>query len=428
MAARILRGPISDLSARVKVPPSKSVTNRALVAAAVVGGGEVRNPLDCEDTRVLADALAAAGWDLTWIDSIRVGRREVPDDVPQLWLGNSGTGARLMLGLLAASPGRARLDGTERLRQRPMQPLFDAIDGLGGRVTSRDGRLPAEIEGVLLNGGRVAIRPEVSSQFVSSLLLAAPLMRSDLELEVLGELPSRPYVDLTVDVMQEFGIDVHRSTDSRRLQVAHGTGRTATVEVEGDWSAAAFMAAAVAVAGGEVTVHPLSATSRQGDRMIVDILQAAGVDVEVVEEGIRFRGPAHEPFIADLSDTPDLFPALVVVSAAVPPGSRLTGLAHLEHKESDRLSVMIENLERLGCQFEHGRDQVRVVGSMIRASHLVRTATAADDHRIAMAMAVAALAAGPIELDDSGCVVKSFPGFWDAWDRILGATAEGHPP
>jgi 3-phosphoshikimate 1-carboxyvinyltransferase len=410
------------------VPPSKSVTNRALVAAAVVGGGEIRNPLDCEDTRFLADALTAAGWDVTWTDSIRVGGRAVPEDTPELWLGNSGTGARLMLGLLAASPGRVLLDGTERLRQRPMQPLFAAIGDLGGRVTSNDGRLPAEIEGVLLNGGSVTIRPEVSSQFVSSLLLAAPLMRSDLNLEVLGELPSRPYVDLTVDVLLEFGVDVRQSPGSRQLQVARGTGQPATVEVEGDWSAAAFMAAAAAVAGGEVTVRPLSPGSRQGDRAIVDIMDGAGVETEVDGKVVTFRGPARQPIFADLTDTPDLFPALSVVAAIVPVGSRLTGLAHLKHKESDRLSVMIENLERLGCRFERAENEVRVVRPLTRTTDLVRIATAADDHRIAMAMAVAALAAGPIELDDATCVVKSFPGFWEQWDRVLGAPSKAKPP
>jgi 3-phosphoshikimate 1-carboxyvinyltransferase len=309
-----------------------------------------------------------------------------------------------------------------------MQPLFDAIEVLGGRVVSRDGRLPAEIEGVLLKGGRVAIRPEVSSQFVSSLLFAAPLMRSDLDLEVVGELPSQPYVDLTVDVLLDFGVDVRQSPGSRQLQVACGTGQPATVEVEGDWSAAAFMAAAAAVAGGEVTVDPLSAISRQGDRVIVDIMRDAGVETEFDGKGFAFRGPARQSVIADLTDTPDLFPALAVVAATLPPGSRLTGLAHLKHKESDRLSVMIDNLERLGCEFERGENEVRVTRPLARADHGVRTATAADDHRIAMAMAVAALAAGPIELDDPACVVKSFPGFWQSWDTLLGHQDEGSPP
>jgi 3-phosphoshikimate 1-carboxyvinyltransferase len=428
VAAKILRGPISGLSACVAVPPSKSLTNRALVAAAVAGGGEIRNPLDCEDTRLLAQALRAAGWEVAWTESITVGPRKVPDGVPRLWLGNSGTGARLLLGLLAASPGRVVLDGTERLRQRPMQPLLDAVGRLGGRVSSSDGCLPVEIEGALLDGGRVSIRPEVSSQFVSSLLLAAPLMRLGIDLEVVGELPSRPYVDLTVDVLLEFGVEVHLNADSRRVHVAPGAARHATVVVEGDWSAAAFMAAAAAVGGGEVAVHPLSATSRQGDRAVVRILMRSGVDAVVEKTGFRFRGPARGPVTADLTDTPDLFPALAVVAATRPPGSRLTGLSHLKHKESDRLSVMIDNLERLGCRFGWEGSVVRVSRGLQRAENLVRSVTAADDHRIAMAMAVAALAAGPLELDDPTCVVKSFPGFWETWESLLPRGDEGRPP
>jgi 3-phosphoshikimate 1-carboxyvinyltransferase len=427
VVAKLLPGPIADLSAQVELPTSKSVTNRALVTAAVVGGGEIRNPLDCEDTRLLADALGAAGWDVAWAESIRVGRRAPPDGVPRLWLGNSGTGARLLLGLLAATPGRVLLDGTERLRERPMQPLFDAVERLGGQVTGRDGRLPARIERVLLNGGRVAIRPEVSSQFVSSLLVAAPLMRSDLELDVLGALPSRPYIELTVDVLREFGVDVRHSDDCRCLKVTRGTGAPTTIAVEGDWSAAAFMAAAAAVAGGEVTVYPLSVDSRQGDKAILEVMKQAGVDIEIDGQRVSFRGPARAPIVADLSNTPDLFPALSVLSATLPPGSRLTGLENLKHKESDRLSVMIDNLERLGCRFERRNDEVRVMKPLIRAEQPVRAASAADDHRIAMAMAVAALAAGPIELDDSTCVVKSFPGFWGAWERMTGVSDSGHP-
>ncbi len=422
-----LPGPCSRPSGTVDVPGSKSLTNRALVAAAMAGGGRVDGPLDCEDTRFLAGALSDAGWRVAWEEGIRVGPRTPPAGIPVLQLGNSGTGARLLLGLLAASPGSATVDGSPRLRQRPMGPLLEALERLGARLERAGPRLPVTVHGRELDGGAVRIRPEVSSQFVSSLLLAAPLMRNGLDLEVVGELPSGPYVDLTADVMAAFGVRVEGSPDRTLLRVPAGTARPATLSVEGDWSAAAFFAAAAAVAGGSVTVRPLSPASRQGDRRICDVLRSAGMTVAARGDGVTFEGPARARFVADLTDAPDMFPALAVVAAALP-GSELTGLDHLRHKESDRLAVMVDNLDRLGCGPE-------VCGPTFRVRHRLGVqggtdlaVTAADDHRVAMAMAVAALVAGPLLLDEPDCVAKSFPDFWGRWNALIGGTCGSGGP
>jgi 3-phosphoshikimate 1-carboxyvinyltransferase len=377
----------------------------------------------------LAEALSIAGWQVEWGRDIEIGTRREVDGVATVDLGNSGTGARLVIGLLAATPGRFVVDGTPRLRERPMRPLLDALEDLGARVESSDGGLPVFVQGSLMQGGRVEIRPEVSSQFVSSLLLAGTLMTGGLDLLVEGELPSRPYVDLTLDVMSCFGAEVEHTIGSQCWRVPAGSGRPHEISVEGDWSAAAFLGAAAAVAGGKVDVGPLQSTSHQGDRAICAILQEAGVEVTMGSDRVVFVGPAGRSFRADLRDTPDLFPALAVVATAVPPGTELTGLEHLRHKESDRFSVMVSNLERLGCEFQVGEDSCKVVRSLEKASSPPPNVTAANDHRIAMAMAVAALAAGPLRLDTPDCVAKSFPGFWGVWDSLLAQTGEGshHP-
>lgn len=428
MTPMILPGPYSDLSARIDIPSSKSLTNRALVAAASAGGGEILNPLDCEDTRLLAQALHDAGWVIDWTDRIRVRERRTVAPDTTVYLGNSGTGARLILGLLAATPGRVVVDGSPRLRQRPMQPLLEALRNLGASVEARGGGLPVLVEGTLMKGGRCTIRPQVSSQFVSSLLMAGPLMQNGLDLEAEGEIPSRPYVDLTVDMLKEFGVTVDESRNGRRWRTPGGGARAASVRIEGDWSAAAFVAAAAGVAGGTVAGSPLSIHSRQGDRAVVEILSKAGMDIRVAGDAVEFNGPAVTAFRADLRDTPDLFPALVVVAGTLQAGTELTGLDHLKHKESDRLSVMIANLERLGCAFDTRGSSLRVTRGLDRGSELVPEVTAADDHRIAMAMAVAALAAGPVELDDPDCVAKSFPDFWRTWHRLLGQSEGGAQP
>lgn len=419
MTPRILPGPVGPLAAVVRVPTSKSLTNRALVAAAVAGGGRVEGPLDCEDTRLLARALEKAGWPVVWGDAVEVGPRRVPSGIVTVNLGNSGTGARLLLALLAAVPGRFVVDGTPRLRERPMAPLLEALGRLGAAVEATAGSLPVRVDGRRLRGGRVEVRPEVSSQFASGLLLAAPLMEEGLELELLGPVPSRPYLDLTREVLERFGAGVSSDPAGRVWTVAPGPLRPATERVEGDWSAAAFFLAAAAVAGGSVEVAPVDASSRQGDRRVSDILSECGVEITAGPGKVSARGPALRPVVADLEATPDLFPALAVVAATAPPGSRLEGLQHLRHKESHRLEVMVDNLRRLGAVLDEDGVALRVVEPARGSRGGAVEVGAAGDHRIAMAMAVAALRLGPLALDDGDCVQKSFPGFWAEWERLL---------
>ncbi len=418
MRANLLPGPRTGLHGSVELPPSKSLTNRALIAAAAAGGGVIVSPLDCDDTQVLAAALAAAGWPVLWRDDIEIGARAVPGERVRLDLADSGTGARLILGLLAASPGHSVVDGSARLRQRPMAPLVETLIGLGAGLHSETDGLPIEIDGIELDGGGATIRPEVSSQFVSSLVLAAPLMARGLDLEVVGPLPSAPYLDLTEDVLRAFGGELEVTNDRRRWRVAPVPLQETDYHVEGDWSAAAFVLAAVAVAGGDVVVHPLDPSSRQGDRALLAILEKAGLRTSWDGDRLRVSGPARLPIEADLTDTPDLFPALAVVAAAAEADSRLEGLDNLRHKESDRLTVMVENLRRVGAEISiEGSRAIfeRSIGGKFEQPPRV---TAGGDHRIAMAMAVAALAAGPLELDDADCVSKSFPGFWRIWEDL----------
>jgi 3-phosphoshikimate 1-carboxyvinyltransferase len=300
-----------------------------------------------------------------------------------------------------------------------MGPLVEALRALGARIHATDGGLPIRVDGGILEGCRVAIRPEVSSQFVSSLLLAGPLMRRDLILAVEGPMPSAPYLDLTEDVLRHFGASVDVSPDRRDWRVKASPLEFTNYEVEADWSAAAFVFAAVGVAGGAVTINRLPLESRQGDRAVAKILAQGGLQISRAGEGLRLTGAVSAPFRADLKDTPDLFPALSVVAAAAPPGSHLSGLDHLKHKESDRLSTMVDNLRRLGAEITVERSGFTVERTLPRARAERPVATSANDHRIAMAMAVAALVVGEIRLDDGDCVEKSFPGFWSMWQALL---------
>jgi 3-phosphoshikimate 1-carboxyvinyltransferase len=410
---------MKGIDVRVDLPGSKSLTNRALIASAAAGGGRIVAPSDCDDTRVLSTALAAAGWNVSWEHDIEIGRRAVPGERIALHLGDSGTGVRLVLGLLAASPGRSVVDGSARLRDRPLAPLLHTLFDLGARLECTHDRLPVGIDGTVLEGGRASIRPEVSSQFVSSILLAAPLMRRGIELEVVGDLPSAPYLDLTTAVLRAFGADIAVDDARRRWRVAPGSLRPTDFSVEADWSAAAFFICGAALAGGTVDIGPLDALSLQGDREILPMLVEAGLRVGWNDDRLLVRGPITAPITADLTNCPDLFPALVAVAACVPPGSRFSGLDHLVHKESDRLGVMVENLGRLGAECVIEGDRLEVRHGLETRVGAPRDVTAAGDHRIAMAMAVAALGAGPLHLDDGECASKSFPAFWEDWHRLI---------
>lgn len=419
--AKILFPPVRCVHARVGVPTSKSVTNRALIVAAAAGGGTILSALDCDDTRLLARALSQCGWEVEWSgDTVRVGGRAVPSARMDVNLGNSGTGSRLLLGLLAATAGTTVVDGTVRLRERPMGPLLSALERLGADLeASLGGRFPVLVRGRTLPGGSLRLAPGPSSQFVSALLVAAPLMTKGLSLELEGPVPSRPYLALTREVLETFGAAVEADAELRCWQVSAGSLRPDELRVEGDWSAAAFFLVAAAVTGGTVDVDGLDLESSQGDRKIAEILGRAGAKVEAEAGRVRCRGPLSGPITADLTDTPDLFPPLAVAAAVAGRESRLTGLENLRHKESDRLSIMAGNLRRLGAGVVADRTSL-VVSTPVAGQDSPVEVTAAGDHRVAMAMAVAALAAGPVCLDDADCVAKSFPDFWDEWEKVTG--------
>jgi 3-phosphoshikimate 1-carboxyvinyltransferase len=325
-------------------------------------------------------------------------------------------------------PGISVIDGSERLRQRPMQPLVEALAALGANIEAAPGgALPIRVIGRRLRGGKATLEPRTSSQFVTSLVMAAPLMEKGLDLSLVGRIPSRPYLDLTESVMRDFGADFSRDNSGRRWRVNPGDLEQRSYCVEGDWSAAAFFLAAVAVAGGSVAITSLNEQSGQGDRIMCDILQRAGMEFSFVGETLIAKGPVTAKIEADLSDSPDLFPALAVVAASAPAGSKLTGLECLRHKESDRLAVMVQNLEKLGVGCEASLKDFVVFRPLERFDPKT-VLTAASDHRIAMAMAVAALKAGSFRIDDAECVEKSFPSFWLQWEKVISSACQNSSP
>lgn len=415
----------------IRVPPSKSLTQRALLAAALAGdGASVHGALDAEDPRLLFEALRQVGFQLAWRGGTISARGRRSVRAAELALGNNGTGARLLLAQLAALPGRWRLDGTPRLRQRPMAPLVLALRRLGGEIAATSSEalqapavpaadaLPLLVHGHSLPGGDVTLDATISSQFVSALLMLGAVLPDGLEIRLGATPPSRPYLDLTVEVLGAFGAAVESRNGGRRWRVRGGSLKPAAYTVEGDWSAAAFPLAAAAVAGGEVEVVGVRADSRQGDAAVLRLLAQAGCATWTGRDRVGLRGPAQRPLAADLRDTPDLFPALAVVVAVA--GGRLTGLAGLAAKESDRVAVMAERLARLGFGITSGPDFLHSSGGRTPERGATPVFDPAGDHRIAMALAVAACALPGVRIANPGCVAKSWPAFWTAWRGITG--------
>lgn len=420
----VMRVPLSRGGVRgsLTVPPSKSLTQRAIVAAAGAGRpARVERPLDAEDSRLLHRALAGAGYRLRWEDDEIVSDGFGPRNGGTLQMGNNGTGTRFLIAQLAVTPGRWTVDGVERLRQRPAADLVAALAALGARIEAGpDGGLPVTVEGRTLGGGEVTLDPSSSSQFVSALLLLGARLPNGLTVHLSAVPPSRPYLDLTTEVLGAFGSRVVWADDRSRCAVEGGRLRPVRYRVEGDWSAAAFPLAAVAVAGGDVELPGLRPDSSQGDAVVLDVLERAGCIVERGPRSVAVSGPAGAPVTADLRDAPDLFPALAVVAAVH--GGQLDGLAGLVHKESDRLSVMARHLGSLGFEVERSADRFVATG---RRTDLPAPPPLwpASDHRIAMALAVAGTVIPGLAVLDPACVAKSWPSFWSDWNGLIAGAA-----
>jgi 3-phosphoshikimate 1-carboxyvinyltransferase len=402
---------------RVEVPPSKSVTHRQLALALLSRRPVlVRRPLRAEDTDLFLGVLRRLGW--------RV--EELPGAVrllPPLQLpaeatfdcGAAGTLLRLLVALAAALPGRWTLDGTPRLRERPVGPLAAALAQLGVRVTwrGRAGYPPLTVHGGTLGGGTATVDAGESSQYLSGLLLAALAAPAPTTLEV-SALTSAPYVEVTLDLVRQWGGRVERQAGAYRVEP--GLVPRSEVGVEGDWSAAAYPAAAAVLTGGDVTLAGLRRGSAQGDRAFADLLAAMGARIGWEGDELRVSaGPALRAIDADLSAMPDQVPTLAALGPFARGTTRIHGVPHLRLKESDRLAAMARELQRVGAAVEEDAAELRLRGVWAAAAPPAAPVVVDSwgDHRIAMAMALVGLRRPGVEVSAPEVVRKSYPRFWE---------------
>jgi len=409
--------------ARVAVPGSKSITNRALLLAALADGrSELRGALDSDDTRVFADCLARLGIDVAHDAALARVTIDghggtVPAGDADLFVGNAGTAARFVTAFVALGGGTYRFDGVAAMRIRPIGDLLDALNAQGARITfgAASGRFPFALRAHGLTGGALAIDARQTSQQISALLLVAPYARDGMTLELTGDVVSAPYIAMTCAMMAQWGVTVDRASD-RLLRVPAG-GRYAarTYPIESDASSASYFFAAAAATGGRVGVRDMSLRSLQGDARFVGVLERMGATVSEENETLYVQGPPRLRGIdVDMNDISDTAPTLAAIASRAAGPVRIRGVEHMRWKETDRIEAMATELRRMGARLDVARD-----GLTIYPSALQRAAVATyDDHRMAMALAVAGLANAGADIRDPGCVSKTFPTFWTVLDDL----------
>ena len=390
----------------IQFPASKSESNRALTIAAYGGfAPDIQNLSESNDTQLLKRIFED------------LGKSETVD------VQDCGTAARFMLTFLACHEGHWLLTGTERMQQRPMQDLIVALRDFGADIqcVEKDGFLPVMIGGKPLCGGKVAVDVTRSSQFASSLLLAAPMWPNGLELELKGELNSMPYIDMTINMMRHFGAEVERK--ERKVVVEPKPYRPTPFIVEPDWSAASYWYEIAALSDEcDILLKDLSLQSLQGDAMMVKMAEQLGVLTITEKAGLRLKKIpfASENLFFNFSDSPDLFPAVVAACAGLELEAHFAGVKNLSSKESDRVEAMKTELSKIGVQLvKISENELELLPSVLQKNDCKGLIfNTYNDHRIAMALAPLRLKFGRVEIGYPEVVAKSYPDFWEDFDKL----------
>ncbi len=405
------------------VPGSKSITQRALITSALAtGDSRLYHPLDSEDTRLLRKALRNFGINIDDSKSIweikgSNGKITCPNN--EIFMGNNGTGIRFLISVSALCNGSTVLTGNSRMMERPAGPLLDALKQLGVNAFSinNTGCPPVKIISEGLRGGSVNLSASISSQFLSSLLLVAPYAKDPITITLDGKLVSRPYVNITLRVMEDFGVKVKEEGNKFNIPLSKYKG--IDYKIEADASSASYFFGAAAITSSSIRIENLPPEPIQGDAQFCDILGKMGCIVNKSKNGTVVTGPGLDKLHGieiDMSKWPDVVPTLAVVAAFAQGKTIIKNVEHLRVKETDRIKAVVTELNKIGCEAEELPDGMIINGDPNR----LRPATinTYDDHRIAMCFAIAKLLIPEISFDDKDVVKKSFPEFWNYWNRL----------
>ncbi|ACL03459.1 3-phosphoshikimate 1-carboxyvinyltransferase [Desulfatibacillum aliphaticivorans] len=418
MESQITIRPMGKTELTAMVPGSKSYTHRMLICAALADGlSQVKNGLVSEDTLLTMNALNKMGVSVRkergsfWVNGTggSLGRYEDP-----IHLGNSGTTLRLMCAVAAMGVGTYTLTGTERMQQRPILDLAQALEQLGVPVETNNGCPPIKIQGTAIKGGKVSINCGVSSQYLSALLLIAPYTQDGMEITVTEGPVSKPYIDMTVSVMKAMGVEIKRDGHTWFSVPGQSQYQAGEYMVEADASGASYFWGAAAITGATIRVAGTHSASCQGDSRFAYILKSMGCRLDETDEGLAVAGRDLKGITVDMGNMPDVAPTLAVVAAFAKGETRIENVGHLKAKESDRITAVITELKKMGVQASCTDDSMTIIGGKPKGAVI----DTYDDHRIAMSFAVAGLLAPGVIINNPSCVDKSFPNFWEEWEKL----------
>ena len=409
-----------EVSATIHVPGSKSLTQRALVAAALAQNNSfISNALVSQDTTYLIEGLQTLGAQIVSMgDGFNISGTagKLINTSKELFLGNNGTALRFLTALVCLGSGKYLLTGEKRLCERPVGALADALREMGVDILTHNNCPPVQINANGLNGGKITLQDIESSQYVSALLLCAPYTKKGMDLTLQGGVVSTPYIDLTIAVMKDFGAKITQTGKYEYHVTAGEIYQGRKYLVEGDASSASYFFLAAMLLRKTIRVTGINRQSKQGDMHLLSVLEELGCKVKSEESWVEVSGNNLEEgdFTFDLNDMPDMVPTLAVLAAFRKGRTVISNVAHLRIKESNRLAALVTELNRTGIEAREMPDGLVIQGGKMRQAKIETY----NDHRMAMSFAIAGLVAGGIEISDKKCVDKSFPTFWEELRKI----------
>jgi 3-phosphoshikimate 1-carboxyvinyltransferase len=424
MMQRLRLEPVKKVEGTVNLPGSKSLSNRALLLAALANGTtRITNLLDSDDTRYMIEALRKLGValhlneDRTECVVEGISGAFSHEETIELYLGNAGTAMRPLTAALSAGRGRYVLTGEPRMKERPIGHLVDALRQAGATIEylENEGFPPLRIDAHGLEGGEVSVEGSISSQFLTALLMAAPLSRGGMKIKIVGELVSKPYIDITLEMMRRFGVEV--SHEDYRIFVVPEAKYVSPGDymVEGDASAASYFLAAAAIKGGRVKVTGVGKNSIQGDKAFADVLEKMGAKVEWGEDYIAVTRDKLHGIDMDFNHIPDAAMTIATTALFAEGPTTLRNIYNWRVKETDRLSAMATELRKAGATVEEGEDYLKVIPpETIRHARI----DTYNDHRMAMAFSLLALSPASVTINDPGCTAKTFPDYFEKFASI----------
>ena len=407
----------SNVEGRVTAPPSKSYTIRGLMCAALARGeSQIVHPLYADDTEAAAGVLDNIGVGVEREEGLwQVSGGDFHPPEEDLYCGDSAATLRFMTAICSVVPGKCRLTAGPSLAKRPVGPLAEALRRLGVDCSADNGLAPVVVNGGRLKGGETELPGDVSSQFVSALLLVSPFAEEGMRVKLTTPLESKPYVAMTLECMDKFGVKVEFSEKMDDFHVSRQAYQPARYEVEGDWSSASYFLALGAVSGG-VEIVNLNPQSLQSDRIMLDFLKRMGADVEISPDVIKVKGSKLKALRTDLSNCIDLLPTMAALTAMAEGTSELAGISRARLKESDRMAAIREGLQNMGLKVAEEKDRLLITGSNLKGAVI----DSHNDHRIAMAFGILGAMAGGTVINGAECVDKTFPEFWAILKSIGG--------